>query len=118
MMDSEVAVVNGKTYRMQSHFILIMDDEIKEKSDGGVFYPTEYVSGIEANMMRKGRVMAIGPGKMMKSGQRVPVVGVKPGDLVMYPRTVGQRIDELEGTDRWVRIVDQMQLFMVVDEED
>jgi len=111
-MDSRETEVNGRKYRMMNSFVLVVDKPMEEKSKGGVFYPTQYVTGVDERIWRKGIVMAIGPGDLIL-GNRIPVEDIKVNDVVVYPRTVGTRVDELEGTERWVRIVDQSQIFFL-----
>lgn len=112
MMDSKVAKVNGRSYRMLNDFVLVHDGPIELESSGGIIYPSQYVEGISGNMWRRGKVLAVGPGRRKKTGDRIPVDDIEVGDTVVYPRTVGSRLEKLDGIDQWIRVLDPKQIFM------
>lgn len=53
----------------------------EEKKKGGIILPET----VEKERPEKGRVVAIGPGKIDKDGKRIPLE-VKKGDLVLFTK--------------------------------
>ena len=60
--------------------------EAEEKSQGGIFLPDT-----AKEKPQKGKVIAIGEGKMLDDGKRAPM-SVKKGDIVLYAKYGGSEI--------------------------
>jgi chaperonin GroES len=70
--------------------------EAEEKSAGGILLPDT-----AKQKPQRGRVLAVGPGKMRDNGERTPV-GVAKGDEVLYGRYGG---NDVQLKDREVKIL-------------
>ncbi|HZT82838.1 MAG TPA: co-chaperone GroES [Gemmataceae bacterium] len=66
--------------------------EAEEKTAGGILLPDT-----AKQKPQRGRVLAVGPGKLSDKGERTPVAVVK-GDEVIYGRYAGNDI-EVEGKE-------------------
>jgi chaperonin GroES len=66
--------------------------EAEEKTTGGILLPDS-----AKQKPQRGRVLAVGPGKLRDSGERSPVA-VQKGDEVIYGRYSGSDI-EVDGRD-------------------
>jgi chaperonin GroES len=66
--------------------------ESEEKTSGGIFLPDT-----AKEKPQKGKIVAVGPGKMLDSGQRSAVC-VKKGDIVLYGRYAGTEV-KVEGKE-------------------
>jgi chaperonin GroES len=66
--------------------------EAEEKSSGGILLPDS-----AKQKPQRGRVLAVGPGKLSEKGERV-ALGVSKGDEVIYGRYAGNDI-EVEGRE-------------------
>lgn len=66
--------------------ILVIRTEDKNKTKGGIIIPDT-----AKEKPQKGRVVAIGPGKMGKNGKRVPLE-VKVGNQVIFSKYAGDEI--------------------------
>ena len=53
----------------------------EEKKKGGIILPDT----VEKERSEKGKVVAVGPGKLDKDGKRVPI-DVKKGDVVLFTK--------------------------------
>ena len=60
---------------------VIVEAVVEEKKKGGIILPET----IEKERSEKGRIVAVGPGKLDKDGKRVPP-GVKKGDVVLFTK--------------------------------
>ena len=60
---------------------VIVEAVVEEKKKGGIILPET----IEKERSEKGRVVAVGPGKLDKDGKRAPL-GVKKGDVVLFTK--------------------------------
>jgi chaperonin GroES len=69
--------------------IVIRRFEAEEKTAGGLLLPDT-----ARNKPQKGTVLAVGPGKLGKGGQRTPLQ-VKEGDVVLFTNWAG---DEFKGS--------------------
>lgn len=58
----------------------------EEKTAGGIYLPDT-----AKEKPQKGEIVAVGPGKMLESGQRAPVQ-VKVGDKVVYSKYGGTEV--------------------------
>lgn len=108
--------VEETVYRPRNDYIIVDDDPAIEQSAGGIWIPSR--SQLQQDL-RCGRLLAVGPGRpSKKTGKRVPLPPeMKPGEVVMYKRHSGARIRQLEGEDRWIRILDPTQVLGLLDEE-
>ena len=61
--------------------------EAEEKSSGGILLPDS-----AKQKPQRGRVLAVGPGKLSEKGERI-ALGVSKGDEVIYGRYAGNDID-------------------------
>lgn len=64
-----------------SDHILIEPDTEKEKTESGIFLPET----ADKERPEQGTVIAVGPGKLLKSGKRRPLE-VKKGDKVLFTK--------------------------------
>ena len=70
--------------------ILVKQSEAEEKTAGGIVLPDT-----AKEKPQRGKVMEVGPGKMLKSGKRGGL-GIKKGEEVFYAKYAGMEI-EIEG---------------------
>jgi chaperonin GroES len=71
--------------------IVVERAEAEDKSAGGILLPDA-----AKNKPQRGRVLAVGPGKVRKDGQRTPLQ-VKEGDMVLFTTWAGDEFKETEG---------------------
>jgi chaperonin GroES len=71
--------------------IVIRRFEAQEKTTGGIILPDS-----ARNKPQKGKVLAIGPGRLLKDGQRRPLQ-VKVGDTVLFTNWAGDEFKEAQG---------------------
>ena len=79
-----------QTARPLSDRVLICLDPATELSPGGILIPTTV-----EDMQNKGLVIAVGPGRLLDSGERVPVE-VDVGDHVLFGKYSGR---DVQGPD-------------------
>ncbi len=72
--------------------VVIQQIEAEEKTAGGIVLPDT-----AREKPQRGRVLAVGPGKMLDSGDRAEI-GVKEGDEVLFGKYSGTEI-KLEGEE-------------------
>jgi chaperonin GroES len=89
--------------RPLNDFVLVRREKSKDVSDGGIILPEQ-----AKRKSRTGEVLAVGPGRFLDNGTRLPV-GIEPGQVVYFRGTVGLEIqfdnedlvmlreDEIEG---------------------
>jgi len=72
--------------------VVVKPEEAEEKTAGGIVLPD---TAKEKPM--KGKVIAVGEGKLLENGNRVPVA-VKKGETVLYGKYAGSdvEIDQVE----------------------
>jgi len=65
---------------------------MEERTKGGIVLPDT-----AKEKPQKGEVVAVGSGKLLENGQRVPI-DLKPGDKVLYSKYAGNevKIDDVE----------------------
>ncbi len=56
-------------------------DEQKDKTKSGIYLPDT----VDKERPVKGKVLAVGPGKLLESGKRAPM-NIKKGDIVLFPK--------------------------------
>jgi len=72
--------------------VVVKPEEAEEKTAGGIVLPD---TAKEKPM--KGKVIAVGEGKLLENGKRVPIA-VKKGETVLYGKYAGSdvEIDQVE----------------------
>ena len=73
--------------------IVIQRFEAEEKTAGGILLPDS-----AKNKPQKGKVLAVGPGKLIKDGKRTPL-HVKEGDVVLFTNWAGDEFKQSQGDD-------------------
>ena len=73
--------------------IVIRRFEAEEKTAGGILLPDS-----AKNKPQKGKVLAVGPGKLTKEGKRTPLT-VKEGDVVLFTNWAGDEFKQSRGED-------------------
>ena len=68
--------------------IVVRRHEAQEKTSGGILLPDT-----AKNKPQKGKVLAVGPGRMLKDGTRRPLQ-VKEGDTVLFTTWAGDEYKE------------------------
>jgi chaperonin GroES len=68
--------------------IVVERAEAQEKTKGGILLPDT-----AKNKPQKGKVLAVGPGKLLKNG-KVAEMQVKPGDTVLFTTWAGDEFRE------------------------
>jgi chaperonin GroES len=71
--------------------IVIRRFEADEKTAGGIILPDS-----AKNKPQKGKVLSIGPGKLLKDGTRRPLQ-VKEGDIVLFTNWAGDEFKQAQG---------------------
>lgn len=71
---------------------VIIEPEREETSSGGIYLPET-----AREKPYRGTVVAVGPGRLLDSGERVPPQ-VKPGDKVMFSKYGGTEV-KIEGKE-------------------
>jgi chaperonin GroES len=71
--------------------IVIKRFEASEKTAGGILLPDS-----ARNKPQKGKVLNVGPGKMLKDGTRRPLQ-VKEGDVVLFTNWAGDEFKQTHG---------------------
>jgi len=84
--------------------VLVEPLEAEEKSAGGIYLPE---AAQEAP--REGKVLAVGPGKVLENGQRREM-SVKEGDIVVYTKYGG---NEVRVGDKDFLLIDEDSLLAV-----
>jgi len=72
--------------------VVVRQVEAEEKTAGGIVLPDT-----AKEKPQRGKVLAVGPGKLLDSGERGPI-GVKKGDDVLYAKYGGTEI-EIDGKE-------------------
>ncbi|GIW94351.1 MAG: 10 kDa chaperonin [Pirellulaceae bacterium] len=87
--------------------VVIERDDTEERTAGGIVLPDT-----AKEKLNRGRVLAVGPGKLLKNGERVPLQ-VKVGDHVLFSKYAG---DEFKvGEDEYVLVREEDILAVVED---
>ena len=73
--------------------IVVRRHEAQEKTSGGILLPDT-----AKNKPQKGKVLAVGPGRMLKDGTRRPLQ-VKEGDTVLFTTWAGDEFKEGRSSD-------------------
>jgi chaperonin GroES len=81
-----------QTIRPLEDRVVIQQIEAEEKTAGGIVLPDT-----AKEKPQRGKVLAVGPGKLLDSGERSPI-GVVAGDEVLFGKYSGTEI-KLDGED-------------------
>ncbi len=75
--------------------VLVKPVERENKTDSGIYLP-------ESSKERpvQGKVIAVGPGKLLENGKRAEL-GVKKGDTIVYGKYAGSEV-EIKGIDHLI----------------
>ncbi len=60
-------------------YVLLRRAKAESQTPGGIIIPDD-----AQERPQRGEVLAVGPGRLLENGVRVPV-DVKPGDVVLFP---------------------------------
>ena len=71
--------------------IVIRRFEADEKTAGGIILPDS-----AKNKPQKGKVLSVGPGKLLKDGSRKPLQ-IKEGDVVLFTNWAGDEFKQAQG---------------------
>jgi chaperonin GroES len=88
--------------------IVIRRQEAQEKTAGGILLPDT-----AKNKPQKGKILAVGPGKLNKEGKRTPLT-VKEGDVVLFTNWAGDEFKKGQGED--VLLMREEDVLAVLDE--
>src|SRR5258707_14917186 len=77
--------------RPLSDRIVVQRVPSEDKSTGGILLPDS-----AKNKPQKGKVLSVGPGKMLKDGSRRPLQ-VKEGDVVLFTNWAGDEFKQAQG---------------------
>ena len=75
--------------------VIVKRIEEEEKTKGGIIIPDS-----AKEKPQEGRVVAIGDGKMLESGQKAPLT-VKPGDKILFGKYSGTEI-KIDGEEHLI----------------
>jgi chaperonin GroES len=75
--------------------LVIKRIEEEEKTKGGIIIPDS-----AKEKPQEGRVVAVGDGKMLESGQKAPMT-VKPGDKILFGKYSGSEI-KIDGEEHLI----------------
>ena len=82
--------------------VVIKRFEAEEKTAGGILLPDT-----ARNKPQKGKVLAVGPGKLSKDGKPQPL-DVKEGDTVLFTNWAGDEFKEAQGENILLMRVDDI----------
>src|SRR4051812_11424889 len=85
----------AKNIRPTDDRVLIKALEAEDKTSGGILLPDA-----AKEKPQRGKVVAVGPGKLLDSGERAPL-SVKVGNTVIYGKYAGTEI-KLEGDEHTI----------------
>ncbi len=88
--------------------VIVKPFEVETKSEGGIV-----LTGSAAQKSTRGKVLAVGNGRMLDNGTTAPMC-VKVGDTVVYNEGYGAKKERLDGED--VLILSESDIFAVVTE--
>jgi chaperonin GroES len=73
--------------------VLVLREEKEQKSTGGIIIPDT-----AKEKSQRGKVIAVGPGKLSKDGKRIPM-DVKAGDRIFFSKYAGTDI-KIDGVEQ------------------
>lgn len=86
--------------------IVVKPLESEEKTAGGIVLPDT-----AKEKPTKGKVVSVGPGKLLKNGERVPLP-IRAGDTVLYSKFAGSDIKLKDGE---YKILSESEILAIVD---
>jgi chaperonin GroES len=89
--------------------IMVRRSEAQEKTAGGIFLPDS-----AKNKPQRGKVLAAGPGRMLKDGTRRPLQ-VKEGDTILFTTWAGDEFREGAKPDA-ILLMREEDVLAVIDE--
>jgi chaperonin GroES len=89
--------------------IIVRRQESQEKTTGGIILPDS-----AKNKPQRGKVLAVGPGKVLKDGSRRGLQ-VKEGDLVLFTTWAGDEFKDTRNKDE-VLVMREEDVLAVLDE--
>ena len=89
--------------------IMVRRSEAQEKTAGGIFLPDS-----AKNKPQRGKVLAAGPGRMLKDGTRRPLQ-VKEGDTIIFTTWAGDEFREGAKPDA-ILLMREEDVLAVIDE--
>ena len=92
---TQAGAKTSKNIRPTDDRVLIKALEAEEKTSGGILLPDA-----AKEKPQRGKVVAVGPGKLLDSGERAPLT-VKVGMTVIYGKYAGTEI-KLEGEEHTI----------------
>ena len=72
--------------------VVVKQVEAEEKTAGGIVLPDT-----AKEKPQRGKVLAVGPGRLLDNGERAPI-GVKKGDDILYAKYGGTEV-EIDGKE-------------------
>ena len=97
----------GLKLRPLDDYVVIEPIEEEERTPEGIVLPD-----VAKEKPQKGKVIAVGPGKLLKNGKRA-AMSVKEGDIVLYGKYAGT---EVKIGDREFNIMRESEILAVVEE--
>jgi chaperonin GroES len=73
--------------------VVVQRQELEEKTSGGLYLPDT-----AKKKPQKGKILAVGPGKLLKDGTRRPLQ-VKEGDTVLFTNWAGDEFKKHGGDE-------------------
>ncbi len=89
--------------------IIVRRQESQDKSTGGIYLPDS-----AKNKPQKGKVLAVGPGKLSKDGKRRSLQ-VKEGDTILFTSWAGDEFKEHRTKDE-ILVMHEEDVLAVLDE--
>jgi chaperonin GroES len=82
--------------------VVVRRFEAEEKTAGGILLPDT-----AKDKPQRGKVLAVGPGKMNKEGKFTPLE-VKEGDVVLFTNWAGDEFKQVQGEDILLMRIDDI----------
>jgi chaperonin GroES len=82
--------------------VVVRRFEAEEKTAGGILLPDT-----AKDKPQRGKVLAVGPGKMNKDGKFTPLE-VKEGDVVLFTNWAGDEFKQVQGEDILLMRIDDI----------
>lgn len=89
--------------------IVVQRQSAEEKTAGGIILPDT-----AKNKPARGKVLAVGPGKIRKDGSRQPMQ-LKKGDIVLFTSWAGDEYRERESNDE-ILLMREEEVLAVIEE--
>jgi len=89
--------------------IVVQRQEAEEKTSGGIILPDK-----AKNKPQKGKILAVGPGKFLKNGQR-RAMQLKVGDTVLFTTWAGDEFKDRR-ENREILLMREEDVLAVLDE--